>query len=177
MNISLYLPIQILMFLILTTSCWEKVKDMAAFKQVVTDYELLPKWLVAVAAPLLAAAELVLAVLLLAPLTTVAAAWGVKALLAIYTVAIAVNIVRGRAHINCGCSGFLEKTELSGGLIVRNGILILLLTVLTQFSSIQKGHLFELFLTVVFSIQAYLIFLVISKVFQNKTKLKTLGAS
>jgi hypothetical protein len=43
----------------------------------------------------------------------------------LYAGAIFVNLVRGRRGIDCGCAGVAASRSLSGGLVVRNGVLII----------------------------------------------------
>ncbi len=62
----------------------------------------------------------VVALLLLQPFGLFLAA----ALLSVYFVAIAINMVRGRQHIDCGCGD--EPIALSGYLLARNGVLVML---------------------------------------------------
>jgi hypothetical protein len=48
------------------------------------------------------------------------------ALLGLYAAAIAINLLRGRRHIDCGCSFGLSQAaaaELSWWLVLRNGVL------------------------------------------------------
>jgi hypothetical protein len=45
-------------------------------------------------------------------------------LLCIYTAAIVINMLRGRSYIDCGCGD--APTGLSGWLLLRNGVLIIL---------------------------------------------------
>ena len=57
----------------------------------------------------------------------VARAWGLAgaaALLALYAAAIAVNLARGRRHLDCGCAGPALRRPISGWLVVRNLVLV-----------------------------------------------------
>jgi hypothetical protein len=65
----------------------------------------------------------VVAISLLLPLYRWAAL-GAVALLVLYSVAIAINLVRGRREIDCGCFGPAARVPLSGGLVARNALLI-----------------------------------------------------
>ena len=52
-------------------------------------------------------------------------AWGAAAgaaLLGLYGTAIAVNLARGRRHIDCGCGGAAARREISAWLVARNGL-------------------------------------------------------
>ena len=57
---------------------------------------------------------------------TVLAAFSAGTLLCIYMAAIAVNLLRGRRNIDCGCGGPAQKQTISEWMIARNGILLLL---------------------------------------------------
>jgi uncharacterized membrane protein len=50
-------------------------------------------------------------------------------LLAVFTGAIALNLARGRRDLDCGCFGPLLRQQLSGWLLVRNGVLALAVVV------------------------------------------------
>ncbi len=93
---------------------------------IVQQYRLLPAWITPVVAMGIPVAMLVNAVALLIPASAPAAAWAAAFLLALFSVAIAVNLARGRESIDCGCGG-APGQRLSAGLVVRNGILLMLL--------------------------------------------------
>lgn len=102
-------------------AAWHKIADFSSFTGFVADYRLLPQQLVAPAAWLLVASE-VLAVLLVVvpPLSTIGAALALLLLLT-YAIAIGVNVARGHVRIECGCGG--PAQQLSVLLLVRNGVL------------------------------------------------------
>lgn len=100
-----------------------KLKD-PAFEGTLADYRLLPAALLPAAGPALIAAELAAAFALILP---AARPWGAAlamALLALYAAAIAVNLLRGRREIDCGCGGPGEL--ISWALVGRNLALIVL---------------------------------------------------
>jgi hypothetical protein len=108
--------------LLFGTAAAHKLADRPRFRAILADYRLLPESLVGPAAMLVAAAELVVAVLLIAPrggAGPIAAA----AVLALYGAAIAINLGRGRRHIDCGCAGPAASRPLSGWLVARNAVL------------------------------------------------------
>ena len=47
-------------------------------------------------------------------------------LLGLFSVAIGINLARGRSHIDCGCFQSALRQQLSISLLVRNGFLIAL---------------------------------------------------
>ena len=97
-----------------------KLRHMWDFRLALGAYRLLPEWAVLPMARLLALAELALGVACLAqlPLGYV----GAFALLSVYTVAILVNLARGRNSIDCGCGG--PPQPLSYALVLRNALLL-----------------------------------------------------
>lgn len=93
------------------------------FSGIVGQYRLLPRGAESIVAPIVIGVELVAALaLLFAPTTGAVIA---MLLLAGYAMAIAINIGRGRAHIDCGCGG--ESTPLSPALVGRNLLMVVLL--------------------------------------------------
>ena len=102
-----------------------KVRNYLAFRGILGQYRLLPDALLPIAAPAVVAAEVAAALALLNPaslLPGMTAASPATLLLSVYTLAIAINLARGRTGIDCGCGG--EATPLSGWLLVRNGLLL-----------------------------------------------------
>lgn len=105
------------------TAAWHKASDLPRFRSTLLAYRLLPTSFGRATAGLIPGVELAVAVGLLLPAYRGAAYTG-AALLTTYTAAIAVNLLRGRRDIDCGCFGPAATTRLGGGLLIRNGILI-----------------------------------------------------
>jgi len=96
-----------------------KLRDMADFRSVLATYRILPERLVAVAAWLVVVVEVAIGLGMLwqfTPAFVVAAA-----LLLIYAAVMAINLLRGRRFIDCGCGGVTQP--LSIGLVLRNLVL------------------------------------------------------
>ena len=97
-----------------------KLRDPRHFTATLAEYRLLPARLAPLAAACVILAELgIVLALALRP------AWGAAAgaaLLGLYGAAIAVNLARGRRHIDCGCGGPAARREISGWLVTRNGL-------------------------------------------------------
>ncbi len=100
---------------------WHKLGDYPVFKALFADYEIVPRNLVAPVALILVLAEIALVVGLVIPATRQASAIAAIVLLAVYGLAIAVNLRRGRYTIECGCGG--SGQGLSWFLVARNAIL------------------------------------------------------
>ena len=97
-----------------------KARDLGGFRATLADYHLLPEGASAFAAPLVAASEIAVAAALALPGLRLPAPLSAAGLLAVYTAAIAINLARGRRHIDCGCAGPIRRQPLSGWLIARN---------------------------------------------------------
>lgn len=101
-----------------------KLRSPAAFVATVESYRLLPHALVVPTSWALIALEALAVAGLVAGLK--ASALLAVSLLALYTLAIGVNLARGRRDIDCGCSGPAMRQTLSGWLIARNTGLVAL---------------------------------------------------
>lgn len=109
--------------LLLALACVHKFRDIPAFKRVLAGYQLLPDRFLAPAAVAIALLELAAATAAIGPGADLwrAGVGGASALLTIYAFAIGINIVRGNAHLDCGCLGFgARQAQLSWGLVIRN---------------------------------------------------------
>jgi hypothetical protein len=110
--------------LLFAAAAWHKVSDRARFGAVLRAYELLPSWLVGPATRLFPVLETSVAVTLLYPPTRHAAALAAVTLLVLYTLAISLNLARGRREIDCGCFAASSRVPLSNWLVVRNLVVI-----------------------------------------------------
>ncbi len=114
--------------MMLLAAC-HKFSDLAGFKVTLIEYQVVPERLISLAQYLIPIIELLIGgAWLLAFYFSGATALATATLLAVYAVAIGVNIKRGRVHFDCGCSfgGSTESEQfLTAGLIVRNIIFII----------------------------------------------------
>ncbi len=111
--------------LLFALSALEKYQDMTAFQLKLENYQLVPAVLAPAKANVLFLGELVTTTLLLTPAYRYGLAMAM-ALMAVYGLGIAVNLARGRTHIDCGCLGS-QGEGISGYHLLRNGSLLLLL--------------------------------------------------
>ena len=120
--------IRVLVALVFLAAALGKMRHYVTFQGVVSNYRLLPEAVVPAFALLLPPVEIaVAAALLFAP-----SAWpeaSAAALLLVFAAAMAINIGRGRRHIDCGCFQSALKQPLSWTLVVRNAGLAVLLVV------------------------------------------------
>ena len=91
---------------------YHKVRDWAGFQRALGDYRLVPASLVPIAAVVAALLE---ASVVFGRFLVVGGA-----LLLAYAAAIAVNLIRGRDRIDCGCGGVAGRQRLSWWLVGRN---------------------------------------------------------
>lgn len=116
--------LRITLALLFLTTGWSKTRQMGEHIGIVEDYRIMPKKLAPLFARLETYVEIALALLLLAGFWQVQAALASSALLALYTVAIVVNLLRGRTEVSCGCGGAAGNHLLSWWLVLRNLVLI-----------------------------------------------------
>lgn len=144
--------INLLLALLLLSASLHKFADRARFTGVLAAYKLVPEVVLPVmviAVPLL---EMVLGLAWLTGLQPTVVAITTALLLALYTSAIAINLLRGNVDIDCGCgfSGHKDSStdyqRLSAGLLLRNLLLIgLALTALLPTNERMLGFLDYLF--------------------------------
>jgi Methylamine utilisation protein MauE len=108
--------------LLLAAAARHKLADRGRFRAVLAEYRLLPARLVSVGAGLVIVAEVGIAAALVVPALRTPALGAAAALLLAYAAAIAINLARGRRHIDCGCAGPAARRALSGWLVARNAV-------------------------------------------------------
>jgi hypothetical protein len=104
-----------------------KLTTFGRFRAVLADYRVMPDSIVPVVAGALPGVEIAVGLSWLFAPDPYWVSIMTALLLTIYTSGIALNLLRGRVHISCGCGFGRSKTGddvLSWGLVVRNLILI-----------------------------------------------------
>jgi uncharacterized membrane protein YphA (DoxX/SURF4 family) len=101
----------------------QKLRHYGEWQGVVANYRVMSRRLVPVFSGLLPIGELALSAALWLSRDAVVAAVCSAALLLLFSVAIGINLARGRAHIDCGCFQSSLRQNLSGRLLARNGVL------------------------------------------------------
>lgn len=122
MDPAVHLACRGLLVVLFATAAADKLRDRNRFREIVDGYAIVPRPLLPLVVVTLPAMELLLAATLLWPATAGAAAAGALILLAGYTAAIAINLVRGRVEIDCGCTA--TPTRLGPELLIRNAVLV-----------------------------------------------------
>ncbi|MEW6268005.1 MAG: MauE/DoxX family redox-associated membrane protein [Thermodesulfobacteriota bacterium] len=110
--------------LLLAAAAVHKLRDAGAFRASVAAYALLPDAAVGAFSRVLPALEVAIALALLGPATGHAGALAAAALLAVYALAIGINLARGRRDLDCGCFGVSSRQTIGGALLARNALLI-----------------------------------------------------
>lgn len=122
---ALALTAALLLAGILAVAASAKLAAPGAFVGVVRNYRLLPDALSAPFAWALPAVELVTALGLLVPAQRHLAATAATALMLLFAAAMAVNLMRGRSEIDCGCFVGLVRQRIAWPLVWRNMMLAL----------------------------------------------------
>lgn len=120
--------------IVLLFGALQKMRDPVVFAGAVENYRLLPEALVPLAARGLPLLELAAGLLLLFPETCLLGGYLALTLLAVVTAAVAINLLRGNASIDCGCGG-VSSQPLSWALVGRNALLMALVSVAMQESA------------------------------------------
>jgi len=114
--------------LVFVLAAVQKIQNWRIFSGVVANYRLLPEVLVTSVAALLPPAEMLVGVLLLSAQVRPFGALAAIVLLGLFAAAMAINLRRGRSHIDCGCGRAILKQNLRWALVARNaGLAVLLL--------------------------------------------------
>jgi hypothetical protein len=109
--------------LILISGAAGKLLDRADFVLAVEAYELLPERLVPAFALGFPALELAAGLLLVPGATRAGGIVLALAVLLVATIAVVVNLLRGRRVIDCGCGGLSGRQPISWWLVARNALL------------------------------------------------------
>ena len=109
--------------LLFFTAAKHKLHSPGRFRAQLAAYELVPSAILPSLARAIPLAEMAVFFLILMPFTRTWAAVLASGLLTSYTVAMAMNMLRGRDDIDCGCGG--QQQILSYWLLLRNAVLII----------------------------------------------------
>lgn len=118
------LALRLFLAILFATAAVSKLSQRETFAAVVENYRILPPALVRPVAASLPVAETLLALMLVTPVPLWIPAATTAALLAAFAVAMAVNVLRGRRFIDCGCFRSDLRQELSWWMVGRNLVMI-----------------------------------------------------
>ena len=108
---------------LLLTAAWHKIRDPIGFWQAVSGYRLLPHAFEKPASRIMPFMEIVIALSLLLFSFSALPILAALTLWIAYGSAIAINLLRGRDELDCGCGGIGADQKIHWGLVVRNGLL------------------------------------------------------
>lgn len=123
---ELDLFIRICIAIIFISSSISKYNTFDKHIGIIEDYKVLPTNWSRVMGKLDITAEFVVGLLLLVGLFQFFGGFFAACILLIYTIAIVINLLRGRNEISCGCGGVLGNHNLSWILVTRNILLSLI---------------------------------------------------
>lgn len=112
--------------LVFGSAAYGKFTAWDEFEGVVQNFRVLPRMLVPWVARVVPPLEAIVAAAVLVPASRDLAGGLMAALLAVFAIGIAVNLARGRFDIDCGCFRSSLRQNLSGWLVLRNAVLIVL---------------------------------------------------
>lgn len=151
-------------------ACWHKWHAGLRFEAQLAEYRLLPNALVPAAARVLMVVELLVALALLLPLTRQPAAVVATCLFAGYALAMAINLARGRHHIDCGCGDTPQL--LNPWLVIRNLALVAASVVLALPTSPRAPMTMDLVLGLLSFCALVMVWLTLEQLLTNASTLR-----
>ena len=116
-----------------------KMRAWTVFQGVLANYRLIRALLIPAVAYALPPAEAAVGAALLTGTFSPWAEAAAAALLLVFAFAMAVNLMRGRRHIDCGCFQGTLKQTLRWSLVARNGVIALLIGMTAAAPSLRAG--------------------------------------
>lgn len=108
---------------LLLSAAWHKLRDPIGFWQAVSGYKLLPQALEKPVSRIIPLAETLIALSLFLFSESALPMLAALSLWIVYGGAIAINLLRGREELECGCGGIGADQKIHWGLVLRNGVL------------------------------------------------------
>lgn len=127
--------------LVLAVAAISKLRSPDEFQGVVDNYRLLPGFLVKPVAKLLPWIELACAVALMVPPVREIAAWVAVGLFVMFSLALAINVGRGRTHIDCGCVRRPTSRSRIGMFHVLRALFLAGVSIYIAFSSLEIANI------------------------------------
>lgn len=121
---------QLLLSYLFLSAAFSKIQNLAYFEQSIVDYQLLPVPLLKAGGYTLIGLELLAGIFALIPTTAIFSMLIMAGLLGLYAMAIAINLVRGRRYLDCGCNGPSNRQAITWFLVLRNLALLLVVMIL-----------------------------------------------
>jgi methylamine utilization protein MauE len=110
---------------LLLAAAWHKLRNPIEFWQALSAYQLLNEKLARPVSRTLPVAEAGIALSLIVFSASALPVIAALLLWAAYGAAIAINLLRGRTEMKCGCGGIGADQSIHWGLVARNGVLVI----------------------------------------------------
>jgi hypothetical protein len=171
------LTIAILIAFVFAAAGIHKAMNFSHHAGVVADYRVVPAWVVPLLAPLIIVLEFAVVVLVLIPDTRSAGVILTTGLLFVYILSIALNLVRGRTFIDCGCSWGSQGHQISAWLIARNLIMVAVALLALLPSANRSLQLMDWILAALAGTAVIAVYLIGDLLIANGSKLRKLNAA
>jgi hypothetical protein len=164
------LPIALALSLLLISASRHKLRARRRFQASLAAYELLPGSLLPLASGVLPVLELLIGAALLIPSCWPAAGPVAAALLSAYAFAMAINLIRGREAIDCGCGDAPQPLSLA--LLARNLVLVTGAILLTIPAVSRQLGTFDFFVIAMAFVGLALLYIAFEQLTSNASRLK-----
>ena len=101
----------------------DKIIHPKLFAEAIYSYQLLPVFLVNLAAAVMAMLELIIGITLIIGFLTRSSSFILSGLLLVFIIAISINLIRG-LEISCGCFEVISDTKIGVDLLIRDILLL-----------------------------------------------------
>lgn len=154
-------------------SAISKIKDYENHIEVVKSYKILPDTFAKYLVNLFLLIELLASLMIILRLFMNYSVIALSILTVIYSVAIIINLARGRKDLSCGCGGVLGDHVISYKLVIRN--LIILIGLFSSMTFPKTSLLFQEYIILnVLIIAGFIFYLLLSETILLKKKTKEL---
>jgi uncharacterized membrane protein YphA (DoxX/SURF4 family) len=150
-----------------------KVNDYSKHLEVVKSYNILPHSLIKFVTTTMIIVELFASVIVIIDIATFYGIICLIFLTLIYTLAIQINLLRGRRDLSCGCGGVLGDHKLSYKLVIRNSAILGLLLLSLTFSGDRLSLITYLYLNL-FVTSLFFLYMLLIQIMNLKNKIKEL---
>jgi len=164
-----------LLAIVFLVAAVQKLRDIDGFAAALTGYALVPPAALGIIAYLLPLLELAAGLALLA--APLAGALLALVLLVTVTGAVAVNLLRGRRDIGCGCGGIEDEQTISWALVARNAVLMLVAVVAALAPSARSAAWLDYATVTGLTLSGYGLYTAASQLIANAPRLARLRSA
>jgi hypothetical protein len=157
--------------LLFANAARHKISDWDALTRFVADYRVMPPGSVPLTSKIVTAAEIAVPVSLLFREWRQYGAILAIGLLTVYAAAIALNLLRGRTYIDCGCGG--ATRPLAWSLVARNAILSGI-AALVLLSNGNAPPLSAVFIGIAVGLMTWAAYVTVEQVLHNQARIRVI---